>query len=430
MLRLIDRYRRILGQGVWVLGGQAFTGVFSLAGTRLVTQYVSPEVYGLANLAQNAVLLLRTLFCSPLLNTGLRYYPEAQHGNYVPALYEALRRALARATLAMEPLVVIGTCIWIWKSRVGASTVLTLAIFLCADVFRTFEVAMFSAARRQGPAAFASAGEALLKPLLIVGGVLFFGGSIEVVLGATAASVLATLIGVRAAARRNLASRGGAVPPAISAEMRTYAIPLIPIALLNWATAVSDRYLIQWLTHDAQSVGLYAAGYGLISQPFLMLHGVAALTLRPVYFAAVSREDSVQAAKVFRVWLAVTGGICAVAAALIFVFRDLLVGALLGPKYGGAAIVVPWIALGYLFYVIEQVLEQHLLAHKRTRAVLSAQVFGAVSSLIVTIPLVATHGMVGAAYACPVYFAIQCLIAGVLVLRTPNQALESDDAIL
>jgi O-antigen/teichoic acid export membrane protein len=321
----------------------------------------------------------------------------------------------------MEAVLVVGAGLWIWQARVGASVVLTLAVFLFADVFRTFEIAMFGASRRQRPAALASASEALLKPLLVVAGVFLFGARIEVVLGAIASSMVVTLVGVYITARLDNLGPGVALPSQIATEMRRYALPLIPIALLNWLTGVSDRYIIQWLSHDLPSVGLYAAGYGLISQPFLILHGVAALTLRPVYFSAVSRNDQSHAAKTFRAWLVLSSSICVVATALIFVWRGSLVSTFLGPQYRGAVVVVPWIALGYLFYVIEQVLEQHLLAHKRTRAVLYTQAGGAAASVIVTVPLVASQGMVGAAYACPIYFLIQCLIAASLVWRASPQ---------
>jgi O-antigen/teichoic acid export membrane protein len=416
-LELITRYRAIIGQGVWVLTGQAFTGLFTLAGTRLVTQVVAPEIYGLVNLAQNTVLLLRTLFCSPILNAGLRYYPDAQRGGYVPALYRMLRGALGKATLVMEALVVAGACVWMWRTRVHAGAILALVVFLYADVFRTLELTMFGAERRQRPAAIASAAEALSKPLLIFACVLMFGARIEIVLGAIAASVVMTLIGVRSIARTHEIGDGSVVPTAVGAEMLKYSLPLIPIALLNWLTGLSDRYIIQWLSHDLVSVGIYAAGYGLVSQPFLLLHAVTALTLRPVYFSAVSREDRAHATRTFRTWLTLSTGICVLAVVLVYLWRNVIVGMLLGPQYRAASVVVPWIALGYLFYVIEQILEQNLLAHKRTRSVLYAQAWGAGASIAVTVPLVAACGMVGAAYACPIYFLIQCMAAGLMVLR-------------
>lgn len=76
---------------------------------------------------------------------------------------------------------------------------------------------------------------------------------------------------------------------------------------------------------------------------------------------------------------------------------------------------VPWIAFGYVLYAIEQVFEQKLLARKRSFAVLVAQIFGAAASIAVTIPLVMRFGMMGAAYACPIYFLIQCMVAALLL---------------
>ncbi len=70
---------------------------------------------------------------------------------------------------------------------------------------------------------------------------------------------------------------------------------------------------------------------------------------------------------------------------------------------------------GYLFYAIEQVLEQSLLAHKQASSVLVAQIFGALASVAITIPCVMRFGAVGAAYACPIYFLIQMVAAAALV---------------
>jgi hypothetical protein len=54
---LFDRYRSVIGKGIWVVAGQAVTVAFTLAGTRLITQYLDPALYGTVNLAQNGILL-------------------------------------------------------------------------------------------------------------------------------------------------------------------------------------------------------------------------------------------------------------------------------------------------------------------------------------------------------------------------------------
>lgn len=414
---LLRRHRTIIGQGIWVLVGQAASAILTLAGTRLITQCVNPELYGTVNLVQNALVLLRTLFCSPTLNAGLRYYPDAERGGYRSAFRRFLSRELVRALVVMEVLAIVGGIIWSRLTGIHLSVVLILVVFVAADVARTLEMMLFNAARRQRPAAILSAVESLARPLLVVGGVLLLGRSVEVMLGAIAASILITLALLYVSVQPARSSDDVALPRPLAAEMRQYAIPLIPIALFNWTTSVSDRYIIASLSHDAASLGVYAAGYGLISQPFLLIHGVVALTLRPAYFAAVTRNDVAHAKRTFVTWLAISASICAIATLATYFARVLLVEGFLGPQYRGAIAYVPWIALGYFFFVVEQVLEQPLLAHKQTFSVLVAQACGAVASLVVTIPLVIHFGAIGAAYACPGYFLIQAVVAATLLRR-------------
>jgi len=418
---IFARHRKILGEGAWVFAGQALSGAFNLGGTRLITQYIAPELYGIANLLQNALVLLRTLFCSPLFAAQLRYAPDAERGGYRGALLARLRRILGWATIAMELVAIATGAMWAWRAGGNPLVIAALMFYIFVDVFRTLEMTALNAARRQRPAALASAAEALVKPLLVVGAVWLCGPSVTAVLGAIAASIGLTFVGLLAARERGAAGDGRALPVGFDAELRRYALPLIPAALLTWITSVSDRYIVQWLTHDPLGVGVYAAGYGLASQPFLILQAVIALTLRPVYYSAVSRGDVVGARRTFRIWLAGAAAACLVATALIIGWRHQLVSLMLGPKYQDAVVVLPWIAAGYLFCVIEQVIEQPLLAHKRTGAVLVAQAGGAVASILVTVWLVSAYGMPGAAYACPVYFLLQGLIAGALVLQPARQ---------
>ena len=419
-LALVTRYRAILGQGIWVVVGQGMTGILTLAGTRLITQYVDPELYGAVNLLQNSLVLLRTLFCSPMLNAGLRFYPDAERGNFLSGFRAYLRRSLGRSVLAMEIIVVGGAILWCWSKGAPTGLVIGLAAFVVADVTRTFEITLFNAARRQRPAAILASTENLARPLLIVLGVTLFGPRIDVVVAALALSILVTLILLYAGFERVGSQAEGQFPDEIGSEMWSYALPLIPIALMSWVTSVSDRYIIEWLVRDTSRVGIYAAGYGLVSQPFLLIHAVVALTLRPAYFSAVAGGDHARAGHLFRVWLLTSASICVCTTGAFYVARAFVVDAFLAHQYQDAQGFVPWVALGYLFYVLEQVLEQKLLAYKRTRAVLVAQSCGAVSSIAVTVPCVAGFGAIGAAYACPIYFSIQCLIV-VLLLRRESR---------
>jgi O-antigen/teichoic acid export membrane protein len=378
---------------------------------------VSPELYGLVNLVQNALLLLRAVFCTPALTAALRFYPEAEHGGYVVSFRRFLGRQLGRALVPMVLIAVGAGLVWALRARFSPWVVIIFAIFLIADVIRTFEMSLFNAARQQRAAALLGVVENVLRPALIAGAVLLIRATLEVVLAATAASIVIAIVLLYSSARRARSTDRTELPAQLPAELRRYALPLVPIALLTWTTSVSDRYIIETLSHDTASLGIYAAGYGLVSQPFLLLHAIVSLTLRPAYFSAVSRTDDKLAARTFTVWLGASAALCGAGVCAVWLCGDLLVAAFLGPQYRGAAAFVPFIACGYFLYVVEQVLEQRLLAYRRTSAVLITQASGALASVLVTIPLVMRFGTLGAAYACPVYFLLQAIVVAGLGLR-------------
>lgn len=413
------RYRSFIGRSVWAIAGQVATVVFTLAGTRLVTQFLDPGLYGTVNLLQNAILLLRTLFCSPILNTGLRFYPEAERGQYLKVFRVHLLRGMMRALIAVEVLAIAGGLVYLRRLGVTPLMVVGIAVYAASDVVRTLEVTLLGAAQRQRPVASLTSFENLIRPLLIVGGVILFGASVSAVLGAMALSILLTLVSIYVFVRRDSEGGDAAIPAKIVDQMQRFAIPLIPVAALNWVTSLSDRYIIEWFTHDAAAIGVYAAGYGLASAPLMVINGVVLMVLRPVYFATESHGDYHRAERTFVIWSMTTGICCLAAAGLIFLTRSFIVTAFLGPQYRNAVTVIPWIGLGYAFYAVEQVLEQKMLAKKRSAAVLISQTAGGVASVVITIPLVMKFGMMGAAYACPIYFFLQFAVAAA-VLRTPK----------
>jgi O-antigen/teichoic acid export membrane protein len=414
--RIFSRYRRILQESSWVAGSLGITAIINLIGTRIITHYLPPALYGQINLLQNLLVLLRNLFCFPLLNSAWRFYSDAAQEGDVGGLRRMLTRWLRRVMLPMQGILLAIGGYLCWRGKLSVWSILALALFLLLDVCRTFEVALFNGARRQRPAAIIAVSESLLRPVLIVGVVVFFSARLDLVLLATAGSLLIPLVILYASTKlEGVQSRPSGRDPPYAEALRRFARDLIPYAFLMWITSVSDRYIIEWFSADTASVGIYAAGYGLISQPFIMVNSVVSLTLRPVYFAQVSNDEKALARRTFLVWLAISVCLCITGFGLAVLLRHWVVGVFLAPKYAQAAVVVPWVAFGYLFYVIQQVLEQHLLAHKRARTILLVQGLGALCSLLATIPLVAKFGMVGAAYACPIYFAAPCVLTAILI---------------
>jgi O-antigen/teichoic acid export membrane protein len=203
--------------------------------------------------------------------------------------------------------------------------------------------------------------------------------------------------------------------------MWAYALPLIPLGIVGWASSLGDRYVIGGALGVADA-GVYAAVYGLASIPFMIVGGPAEQALRPVYQTAVSAGDWARAHRILAIWLAGVVIVCALGV-LAFAFgHRLLAGLAVGKPYRHASALMPWIAAGYAVRSVSYVFERICYAYGQTRRVLVTQVCALLATLIATPLGVFTLGLKGAAMAVPLYFSVQLLVAMMLARRTIREA--------
>ncbi len=190
-----------------------------------------------------------------------------------------------------------------------------------------------------------------------------------------------------------------------------YALPIVPLALVAWISSLSDRYIIGGILGIGQ-VGIYAAGYGLISMPFLIVEGIIGQTLRPAYFQSVSSKDRIIEKKILRTQIVMTVVICGLGVLAVCFLKNLLAVLLLAEEYREIGALLPWIAVGIGFQVISQIYEGVLLAYKKTLGLLIVHAVGGVISVISVFLLCSRFGLFGAAIACPIYY-LSMLITGI-----------------
>jgi O-antigen/teichoic acid export membrane protein len=185
---------------------------------------------------------------------------------------------------------------------------------------------------------------------------------------------------------------------------------LIPLAILGWINGLGDRYIIGGIL-GLEEAGIYAAVYGLVSRPFLLLGRVVELTLRPVYQTAVSQRNHQKARKAINSWLIVTIISTTLGFVLILVLHKQLAFILLGERYRVGAEFMPWIAGGYVLLVTSYVFEKICYAYEQTKYVLYTQISSAVATLLTTFVAITYWGLYGAAVAVPVYFGVQLIVS-------------------
>jgi O-antigen/teichoic acid export membrane protein len=405
--------QRIINEGAWIATGQIVSAIGTLVGIRLLTQYVPPPVFGSVNLLIGILALLYGLMCGPAVQSIVRYYSEAAQKNKTHLLRHAINRILrARSLLLIGTILFIGI-FYAVSTKISYWVFVLLAGLLIVDIVRGVETSFLSAARRQKPYASWNAAEAWFRPSAAIIVVMLLGATLQAVL---TGYVVASLLGLTvffAVSKREGIVNGVALLERdlpLEQEIRRYALPLIPLAIVGWISSLSDRYIIGGLLGLGQ-VGIYAAAYGLVSRPFLMAGAIIELTLRPIYFDAISAGKDALEKKIINVWLGITVAVCAVGVISVTVLRNQIGNLLLAENYRNAVSLMPWIALGYSLLVVSYVFEKPCYAYKRTKAVLYIQTSGAIASICIAIPLVYYRGLQGAAVAIPLYFGTQLLFS-------------------
>ena len=82
-------------------------------------------------------------------------------------------------------------------------------------------------------------------------------------------------------------------------------------------SSLSDRYVISGLI-GLDAAGIYAASYGLISQPFLMAGIVLENYYRPHYYDALADQKPENAQRIFTTWFVSTAVVCALGVIAVF----------------------------------------------------------------------------------------------------------------
>ena len=416
--------KRQLREIAWVVGGQAATAVGTIVGVRILTQFLSPAAYGTVSLALGLSTLVTSLVAAPVTQAAIHFYPKVVLEGSVRELLSSVLRCYRAMAPWVAAAALIAGVVYVASGQGTPVLVILVALLLASDCWRSANLSLLNAERRQGRYALWQAGDAWTRPLAAVVAVLMFGRTAVTVL---AAHVVVSA-GLVAAFSYRLWPRGTSAPADAIARSRSwdsrmwqYALPLIPLGLISWATTLGDRYIIG-STLGVADAGLYAAVYGLASSPFMIVNGTAEQALRPIYQTAVSRNDRVKARRILTLWFGSVVAVCS-AGVLTFVFaHELLASLAVAEPYRRASGLMPWIATGYAIRAASYVFERVSYAYGKTQRVLITQLCAAAATVIVTPVGIFTLGIRGAAMAVPVYFSIQFATAVILARRTIREA--------
>lgn len=407
----LRHHRQVIHEGSWVLIGQAVNGLAMLVGGRIVTQFVNPETFGMFSLLFGLANLARNILCVPVLQAGQRLQGDVALIGELGWLRQTLTRMLTVLTGCLVAVLLAGGAIYSQFSGISIWVFVWLAAYLATDVPKTLEFNLLVMARRQKAATLVNGGENILRPVLIVAMVLAVGSTVTaVLLGYTAGAVLGLAASIWLVRRDGLgvSTISRETFRRLSLEVIRFGMPLVPLAVVSWISGVSDRYIIGTFL-SMSDVGIYAAIYGLMSQPFMIAQGVVSRTLMSRYYKAVSEGSRAKERRVQAVWLAATCGVCGLGFIGVLLFKEWIIFAL-APKYRTGVGLMPWIAAGYCLQAVAVVFSAQLYAYKRTGLVVLGESIVAAASIVLVLVMVRYWGLGGVAMACPIYFGLMVVI--------------------
>ena len=295
---------------------------------------------------------------------------------------------------------------------------------LVLDNQRVLEIELFNIVRRQGVSVVLRASEAWLRPALALLMVLWLGPTIAAVLFGYLLAGAVIYVGFSAfrierigvAESINVQSPDSAEVQHLAARIRRFGIPLAPLALMEWISSLSDRYLI-WGLLGLDSAGSYIAGYGPVALLFSLMYQTIELLIRPYYFEAVASGDRAQARSVLVRWIILLASSSTIVIIGITLLSETIVSLLLAERYRDAAHLLPYFAIGYASWSISLLVEKIFHAQQRTEWCLVVRAAGAVLSVAVAAPMIYFFGILGAAQAVPIYYGGQLVLCAVLASR-------------
>ena len=412
--------RRPAGDVFWLVGGQAVLAVGQLAGVRLLTETVRPEIYGTVSIVLGLVILGRSQFSLPFAMASMRQYAEAARRSDVDMLMRVVRYWLLRSQgIAGALVLLIGVPYCLIRSISLWLPTLAFGLFV-VDSEITLAAAFLNASKRHRLYSLLRGAEAWIRPILAVALVHLFSPSAAVVLVGYLVGGLSLVVVINLAWPGGRHARTSPVDRQMTRRVWRFCLPLFPIAPVEWVSSLSDRYLISGLI-GLDAAGIYAASYGLISQPFLMAGIVLENYYRPHYYDALADNQSDGARRILSTWFVLTAVVCVLGLVLVIVFKALIVSLFLAASYRTAVGLLFPIALGNAFFALSQVSERFLHGQERTDLCLVSRTIGAGMCLAAGLPMIYYYGLHGAAWAVPLYYGSQLASAMFIVRRIETE---------
>lgn len=402
-----------------ILVGQAVAMAGVACGTRILTECASTKTYGEAKLILGFISFFTMILIQPFNQFVMREYHDAVDVKNTLAFEAFVRLALLRITLITGAMVVLALITYRSITRtLDWVAIIAAGSYLVGEAIWTLEKSLMITCNRQIMASIMQGAEQWGLPLFASVGLLFLGNSAGIFIMSQAVLWFGGVVIIAWVGHLVIFNRSFHY----NHEQRTYWLkearqfisPMVGLGIFQWIVNLVDRYILAYF-HGSSVVGQYSAIYGLCSFPLVVLGGMAARFLYPIWFRSATQRKVSLEKKIFTNMILFTASFAFVAVFVVILFSQNIANILLAAEYRvGATDLMVWIVAGYGLLIIAYAFEMRTYARKMTVRITVAYGLAAIANVLLNLRWIPRIGALGAAKATCATFAVYLLAMIVL----------------
>jgi O-antigen/teichoic acid export membrane protein len=386
----------------------------SLVMLPIYTRYLTPADYGVLQLVEMTVDLVAILFGSHLGAGIFRLYQKTDDPSERKSVVST---ALGVVTLAyaVAGAVAFLSAPWlaqvVFGSRDRAELVRLASLTLGVQGLVLVPLSYLQLMKRPGSYVATNSAKLLIQLTMNIVLVVFLGmGPRGVLIG----NLLANVVLATALSAMVLRDVGPRMSRSVARALLRFGAPFIATQLASFVVTHGDRFFLQ--RHGGEtSVGIYALGYQFGVLLARIGYSPFAAAWEPTRFEVASRPDRDQIYS--RTFLYLNIYLCTLAIGVSLFAGDLL-RVIAAPAFHPAGMLVPLLALAYVFYGWTGFLNLGILMRERTELVTAATWVAAAVAVGGYVALIPPFGRFGAAIATVAAYAVRAGTVYVFAQRT------------
>jgi len=342
---------KIAREGLWVSIGQFSSVIGTLFGLRILTELLSPTLFGEFTLGLTIAFFSTQIIFGPKANGIVRYYAIAQKEGKMQSYVHSINEILYRAAALTAILGSIVVCVLVamqqhkWAVIVASAT----AVAICSGYSSVYSV-LLNASRRRSLVAAHQGTEPWVKLACAFGATLLLGPHAASPLIGYAIGHAISITYLQRATRR---LHSECLSPTEgernwTMDIKAFSVPFMMFAIFTWANISSDRWALQHFA-GANEVGLYAAAFMLGYSPMIIVSSMLVQLVTPIVYQTIgisSCSSSVLVAKrqcdvLSNVILALTS----IGFFVTYLLHQSIFKIFIAEQYQSASYLIPWMIL-------------------------------------------------------------------------------------